>query len=434
VLPVDFASLCATVEQVDGVRFRSLIEDLARGETDGDTLLKVVVESVHQAQAQEEAEPPAVSTSPAEESEEATITSPRPLMDDEDELPPVPSLRGQTAEAAAVLEDARTRRILFATNRAPDADVLFSGERRDALSFGSLLVRIPEEHDLGKIERPRSFGLFGWTLWRQQEDPERHFVLKAVRHLDADGFVALARENPTRAALVFVHGFNVSFTDGAFRLAQIVFDIQYEGIPVLFSWPAGGGVLSYFYDRESAVGSRERFTELLHLLQDQAEIQEIHVIAHSMGNQVVLEALAHAIGGPLSRPIGELITAAPDVDRDHYSGIAARVRAVSRGMTLYASSADKALITSRELAGIARAGDVGPDGPVVVDGIEAIDVTAIGTDMFSLNHSEFAHNRSLIDDIGRLLISGSRPPHRRSTQIRPVPEGSQQPVYWYYPS
>jgi esterase/lipase superfamily enzyme len=153
-----------------------------------------------------------------------------------------------------------------------------------------------------------------------------------------------------------------------------------------------------------------------------------------MGNQVVLEALAHAIGGPLSRPIGELITAAPDVDRDHYSGIAARVRAVSRGMTLYASSADKALITSRELAGIARAGDVGPDGPVVVDGIEAIDVTAIGTDMFSLNHSEFAHNRSLIDDIGRLLISGSRPPHRRSTQIRPVPEGSQQPVYWYYPS
>ena len=368
-LPVDFASLCATVEQVDGVRFRSLIEDLARGETDGDTLLKVVVESVHQAQAQEEAEPPAVSTSPAEESEEATITSPRPLMDDEDELPPVPSLRGQTAEAAAVLEDARTRRILFATNRAPDADVLFSGERRDALSFGSLLVRIPEEHDLGKIERPRSFGLFGWTLWRQQEDPERHFVLKAVRHLDADGFVALARENPTRAALVFVHGFNVSFTDGAFRLAQIVFDIQYEGIPVLFSWPARGGVLNYFYDRESAGVSRERFTELLHLLQDQAEIQEIHVIAHSMGNQVVLEALAHAIGGPLSRPIGELITAAPDVDRDHYSGIAARVRAVSRGMTLYASSADKALITSRELAGIARAGDVGPDGPVVVDGI-----------------------------------------------------------------
>ena len=87
------------------------------------------------------------------------------------------------------------------------------------------------------------------------------------------------------------------------------------------------------------------------------------MIAHSMGNQVVLEALAHAIGGPLSRPIGELITAAPDVDRDHYRGIAARVRAVSRGMTLYASSADKALITSRELAGIPRAGDVGPDGP-----------------------------------------------------------------------
>jgi hypothetical protein len=42
-LPANFAMLCATVEQVEGVRFRELVERLAAGQTNGDDLLKNVV-------------------------------------------------------------------------------------------------------------------------------------------------------------------------------------------------------------------------------------------------------------------------------------------------------------------------------------------------------------------------------------------------------
>ena len=43
VLPANFAMLCATVEQIEGVRFRELLERLAAGQTNGDELLKEVV-------------------------------------------------------------------------------------------------------------------------------------------------------------------------------------------------------------------------------------------------------------------------------------------------------------------------------------------------------------------------------------------------------
>src|SRR5207253_350477 len=48
-LPVDFATLCAAVEQVEGVRFRELVERLAEGQVAGDDLLEHVLSIVTQA-------------------------------------------------------------------------------------------------------------------------------------------------------------------------------------------------------------------------------------------------------------------------------------------------------------------------------------------------------------------------------------------------
>ncbi len=42
-------------------------------------------------------------------------------------------------------------------------------------------------------------------------------------------------------ALIFVHGFNTSFDDAAFRMAQIVWDLGYRGLPVLFRGHPGAG-------------------------------------------------------------------------------------------------------------------------------------------------------------------------------------------------
>jgi hypothetical protein len=69
----------------------------------------------------------------------------------------------------------------------------------------------------------------------------------------------------------------------------------------------------------------------------------------------------------------------------------------------------------------------------VLSGIETIDVTAVGDDMFAINHDAYSSARSVIDDIGRLVIDGIHPPHIRSPQIRRVPEGSAEPRYWKFP-
>jgi esterase/lipase superfamily enzyme len=110
----------------------------------------------------------------------------------------------------------------------------------------------------------------------------------------------------------------------------------------------------------------------------------------------------------------ELVLAAPDVDRDVFRSMIKRLRIAAKGITLYASSADKALRASGIKAGGPRA-------------------TAIGNDLFALNHAVFSRNRVLIDDIERLLLASTRPPDLRSPELERVLFKSDHPRYWRFP-
>lgn len=109
---------------------------------------------------------------------------------------------------------------------------------------------------------------------------------------------------------------------------------------------------------------------------------------------------------------------------------------IAGGMTLYASSADKALLLSKSVAGsIPRAGDVSSDGPIIFPGIDTIDVTDLGKEMFGLNHDVFAASPTVIADIKALLASSLRPPDKRTNpmaRISPAPAGVTPSTYWHY--
>ena len=123
--------------------------------------------------------------------------------------------------------------------------------------------------------------------------------------------------------------------------------------------------------------------------------------------------------------------AAPDVDQDIYLQIAAKVRKAASGMTLYASSADRALAASKLFAGaIYRAGDVPETGPILVEGINSIDVTPIGAELFGLGHGPYAKARSVLNDVGLVIGSGLRPPSNRLREIRGMPPGERPPKWW----
>jgi esterase/lipase superfamily enzyme len=283
----------------------------------------------------------------------------------------------------------------------------------------------------GNLERPAVYTLFSFTLYRETEDPRKHFVLRGLVRLEKQRWSEQIGEINAEDALVFVHGFNNSFESALYRNAQIIYDLKFKGIPVLFSWSSRGAIADYVYDRESALLAREPFVEVLQLLARCQNVKRVHILAHSMGNFLVLDALHHHQVGSIPK-LCELMMAAPDVDRDQYKSIAAKVRSLTRGMTLYASAVDKALAASKILAGnIPRAGDVPADGPIVLPDIDSIDATPVGEEIFGLNHSTFAQSRSILNDV-RLLLTGKRPPGERLVEILGMPQGIDPPRYWQY--
>jgi esterase/lipase superfamily enzyme len=332
------------------------------------------------------------------------------------------------------LIDPRVVEFLFASTRekvppSPTESVSYSGER-GPLTFGAASVRIPDDHKIGRIELPSSWKLFGITLSSAPRERE-HFVIKRVVPLSEDAFGEYVREKGSNTALVFVHGFNTTFEAALYRNAQIVWDLQYGGLSVLFTWASRGDVTGYFYDRESAYLAREAFISLLQKLKREYGIEQINVLAHSMGNLIALDALANYARTSNPIQIMRLMMAAPDVDRDQFERLAPIAKAIVGGITLYASSADRAMNLSKRLAGdIPRAGDVPAGGPITLPNVETIDVTAVGEDVLGLNHNVFAASRDVMEDISAILKLNKPPP--RLIQIRAVPEPPSLPRYWRY--
>jgi len=332
--------------------------------------------------------------------------------------------------------------VLYATNREINGPVLgdidpinITDRRSLELAYGSAMVRIPEFHEIGNVERRSDSDLtfFGITIWKAEENKSKYFTLSPIKGLTREQFVTLLDKGKKDGIMVFVHGIATSFEDAIFKTAQIAFETNFPGVPVAFSWPSRESVWSYDYDRESALVSRDAFLDVLRAIYQEAEVSNVYVIAHSMGNQIVVDALAHAQDAGLGLKVSELVMAAPDVDSDVFRSLVSRLMVAAKGLTLYASSADKAMLASRlKAGGVPRAGDVPATGPLLVEGMDTIDVTAIGSDLLGLNHSEYSGNRALLDDIGRILRTSTRPPDLRSPQLRRVPERSEHPLYWRY--
>jgi esterase/lipase superfamily enzyme len=325
--------------------------------------------------------------------------------------------------------------IMFATTRerTTNQSGYYSGVRQK-LSYGAALVGIPKNRSIGSIPLPKEFTLFKLRIYKEAEDPDKHFTIQECEAMEVVEWKNAIYAFGMREAFVFVHGFNNSFRESLLRCAQVIWDIRYTGIPVLFSWASKGeGVTDYLYDTDSAIHARLHFIDLLMTLRS-AGVTKVHILAHSMGNFLVLDALGnhmHNSRGELG--LGELLMAAPDLDSHHYLEVAPKVRAAVTGMTLYASSKDRAMMFSKLARGhIPRAGDVPPQGPLLVDNVDAIDVTEVGAEIFGLNHGTVAEQKSILNDVKLLLSGGVRPPSERLAEIVGMPEDVIPSKWWKF--
>jgi len=305
---------------------------------------------------------------------------------------------------------------------------------QSGLEVGMLTVSFPPKREKGKIQRPTT--IFSFDL--RKEDPERDVVianLTSYAH-DFDRWTEELKNTGRKQACIYVHGFANSFATAARRAAQLAYDLDYDldddfqGLTMMYSWPSknGSSLAAYLIDSDASDTSAGAFNLFLDLIKQQAGISRVHVIAHSMGNRLVAEALTQR-GAPQPM-LDQLVLAAPDLwttaFRNEYrrslTGFADRV-------TLYVSDNDRALQASSKLlrgseprVGQAAAGLLEEQ---TADNFDAIDATSLTSDF--LGHSYYAENQSMLSDIYWLLKG-------RPANDRPLIEHHPQWPSWRFRS
>ena len=337
------------------------------------------------------------------------------------------TVRGRSAdairpEAPPTSAQARQFDVYFATNRMPihaaGALMAFGSGRSDEIHYGRCEVTIPETHRIGSIGSP-------W--WRRIGRGDDRLRLASMTGLDSSLFweEIQARINETVVpgdAIVFIHGFNVSFLEATLSAAQIGADLALGGAMTFFSWPSRGTVLGYPADEATIEASEPQITRYLVKFAERSGARAIHLIAHSMGNRGLLRAIdriAASASTQVGKPFGQIILAAPDVDSDTFRGFAAGYPAVSERTTLYVSPGDMAVKASRLLHGASRIGFTPP--VALIEGIDTVSVTNV--DVTLLGHGYIGNARPVLVDIYDLLKHGSGPDDRATLRRRTADGG-----------
>ncbi len=281
--------------------------------------------------------------------------------------PPTPPSASIAPAAAPLVQKFTTIRIFYATDRRradTTQPALFYGAARletqpgqASYELGQCDVSIPFDHEVGELEFPV------WWKAEFRPDPEHHIVLLSVMPEDSAHYFAEMRSriagSPSKDAFVFIHGYNTTFEDAARRTAQMAYDLKFQGAPILYSWPSQGKLVKYTYDENNVEWSGRHLYDFMQALSQQSGATTIHLIAHSMGNRALTNALQRMPKNatPLLR---EVILAAPDIDADLFKQMAADMQGKAARITLYASSKDDALKASKAAHGELRAGDSDP--------------------------------------------------------------------------
>lgn len=322
-----------------------------------------------------------------------------------------------------------TVRVFFATDRKVIGTTparFFGSEPAERMSQGYCDVSVPRDHRMGELEGPSIFRL------EFRADPEKHVVLLRVQ---VEGAAELYRAvsgriaaSVRKEALLFIHGFNVSFEDAVRRAAQISYDLAFDGPTLVFSWPSQAGVMmtDYRKDERNAELSAENLKRVLLNLLKGPEQVTLHAIAHSMGNRVLSSALQQLGAEPTPRKLRQIAMIAPDIDSELFRRAVGKIAATAERVTLYASSADAALKASQRFAGYVRAGQGGPD-VVIAPGIDTIDASSVDTSILGLGHSYYADNSTILSDLFALL-RGRPPSERFGLSAVSTPRG----VHWRF--
>ena len=218
--------------------------------------------------------------------------------------------------------------------------------------FGDFELRLVSIDEFGRLPpTPMPYEVIDGEV---VEDPEAIAALDTIvarLHAEIKRRLALT---PRKDVFLYVHGYHNTFEDATFALAELWHFLGREGLPIVYTWPAGHpGIFGYTYDRESSEFTVFHLKQVIKWLSEQPEIENIHLIAHSRGTDVAVSAFrelviwARGAGlNPRERfKIKNFVMAAADLDMQVVSQ---RISAERLGLevdqvTLYTSPDDQAI-------------------------------------------------------------------------------------------
>lgn len=286
------------------------------------------------------------------------------------------------AQAGQVLHVATTRKLVSGGARSPFLDA-----SRNALSYAVARFGAEEPSGLGRIG----------ALVSSDEG------VRSVEPRPGEPADALAEALRGRASLLFVHGYNQTFESAALDAAHLAQGIGFRGNAALFSWSSRGGLLDYVHDRESAMIARDALADTLAAVLNDPGAAKLHLVAHSMGTLVTLEALRSyrdRHGNRGLENIGALVLASPDIDLDVFRAGIARLGTLRDKMVVITATNDRALDVSRRLAGGARVGSL-PASELEGLGVRVVDATEFASGL--VRHDAFIANADVRSVIRRAV-------------------------------
>ncbi|MBN2583500.1 MAG: alpha/beta hydrolase [Planctomycetes bacterium] len=371
--------------------------------------------------------------------------------------------------------------VVYATDRVPEGesaqDPRYGFRRSKSLAFGTTRVSIGEDLSwdelvaanrsaeqrtrlpMGTIET-HELGRFPMTPTPQVERDGQMVESpgSAATRLAAEaGFKALLAERlaltPKKEAYVFIHGSGSHFEDPMYVVAGLWHFMGRQGVPVAYTWPAGGGtdiLRNYTYDRESSEFTVHHLKQFLRLLASCPGVEKVHVIAHSRGTGTALAALRElnieirASGGDTRRvlKIGCFVLAAADMDLEVSTQrvSAEHLMRVPEQMVLYVSPSDSQLGMAEWLfeaqgrLGQVEAEDLPRRQTELLQhltGIQFIDCSVAGSG--SDTHEYFYGHPAVSSDLILLLRDGRRPGAENGRPLSPRTGGIWR-IHEEYPS
>ena len=371
--------------------------------------------------------------------------------------------------------------ILYVTDRVPEGDPAqaprYGFRRSKSLAFGLTSVRIGKDLSWDELvvasrsaQRPaglpmsiietRELGRFPVTPMPMVERDGKMVESSdsaAIRLAVEAGFKTLLAERlaltPRKEVYVFIHGTGSRFDDPMYVMAGLWHFMGRQGVPVVYTWPAGGGtdpLRGYAYDRESSDFTVYHFKQFLCLLASCPDVEKVHVLAHSRGTDTALAALRElnieirASGGNTQKvlKLGCFVLAAADMDLEVSTQrvSAEHLMRVPEQMVLYVSPSDFQLGMADWLfEGKGRLGQVeAADLPHRqnellrhLTGIQFIDCSVAGSGFDS--HEYFYGHPAVSSDLILLLRDGRHPGAENG---RPLSRGTGDiwRIYQNYPS